>query len=140
MNVLKGFLYFCAAGFLLGGILPVYFAGVGLLTLLALAGGAALAYVTFRAAQKFNVQASVSQQVQFEQTYRQLAAKAGGAVAVDAMVHATGESKETVQAKMRELMGKGVCEMDFGPNGEMLFKLTPMDEARASLSGMREKH
>lgn len=139
MGVLKGFLFFCAAAFGLGALLVLKFFGLGLFTLLAAAGFGALAYLTFVQAKKFGSQSDAGMKVQFEQTVRRLADKNGGIVALQAVMNATGEDQPGAQAKMKELIGRGVCEMDFGPNGEMQFKLTPMDEARANLASMSDK-
>lgn len=138
MGVLKVFLYACAAAFLLGGLLPGYVFGFGVITGLVALGGAGLSYATFRAAKGFDVQASESQKVQLEQTARRLAEKNGGSVALSAVMHATGLPKDAATVRMRELVGRGVFELDFGANGEMLFKLTPMDEARAQLAALRD--
>jgi hypothetical protein len=139
MGVLKAFLYVCAAAFLLGGILPAYLLGFGLFTGLALAVGAALAYATFKAARGYQVAASESQKLQFEQVVKQLAEKNGGTVPISAIMNATGETKDGARKKMRELVSRGVVEPDFGANGEMLFKLTPFDEARANLAALRDR-
>lgn len=141
MGVLKTFLFVCAGAFALGGVVVggLLMKLTWLIGLPVIALGLGLGYVTFQAAKKFGVQAEDRQAVQFEQTLKQLAQKNGGSVSLQALVHATGESQEAVQQKTRELMGRGVCEMDFGPNGELLYKLTPFDEARASLAASREK-
>lgn len=146
MGVLKGFLYFCAIGFFLGALAaPV---GLGLLigwkTLLfvglpiALVSGG-LGWLTLKQAAKFGVQADAGFKLQFEQTVRRLAEKNGGAVSLHAILTATGEPQPSAQAKLRELTGRGVIELDFGPNGETQYKLTPLDEARANLATMAEK-
>lgn len=141
MGVLKGFLFFCAGAFALGGLVVggLVLKQSWLLGLPIIAVGLALGYVTFKAAKNFGVQAEVHQTAQFEQTLKQLAERNGGSVSLVALVQATGDTQESVQAKARELMGRGVCDMDFGPNGELLYKLTPFDEARANLAGMRQK-
>lgn len=141
MGVLKAFLFFCAGAFALGGLAVGGLAmkASWLLGLPIIAVGLGLGYVTFKAAKNFGVQAQVHQSVQFEKTLKQLAEKNGGTVSLLALVQATGETQESAQAKARELMGRGVCDMDFGPNGEMLYKVTPFDEARANLAGLREK-
>jgi hypothetical protein len=139
MNVLRGVLYFFASIFVAVPLVSVLVFGFGVFTALALAIGCVLAFFMYRAAQTFTVQASESQKVQLEQSYRSLAAQNGGVVPIGALMKATGQSKETVQQRMRELIGKGICELDFSPAGEVQYKLTPMDEARAQLAGMREK-
>jgi Flp pilus assembly protein TadB len=141
MGVLRVFLYLCAAGFALGGLLVAWLVNFAstFFAVLVLAAGLALAYVTFRAARKYQVAQSLEQRGQFEETYRQLAARNGGVVALDAIAKATGGSREETQAKMRELIGRGVCEMDFGPDGQLLFRLTPADAARAQLASMQQR-
>lgn len=141
MNVLKGFLYVCAGAFALGGL--ALGALLGKLTwfigLPVIAVGLGLGWAVWKAARRFNVQQSESQKLQFEATVRQLAERNGGTVGVQAIQHATGVPKEEIQERMRALMGRGVVEMDFGANGEMLFRLTPMDEARADLARLHER-
>lgn len=136
MGVLRGFLFFCAAGFALAGLLVLKVFGIGLFTLLGAAGGFGLGYLTFNAAKTFGVANEVQKKEQLEQTARTLAQKNGGTVAMSALMSATGETKEALQPRMRALVGAGVFELDFGANGEMLFKLSPMDEARANLASM----
>jgi len=136
MGVLRGFLFFCAAGFALAGLVVVKLFGLGIIGLVGLAGGGALAYLTFNAAKNFGVANAVQKTQQLEQIARSLAEKNGGTVAMGAILNATGETKESATPKMRELVGRGVFELDFGANGEMLFKLSPMDEARANLAAM----
>lgn len=141
MGVLKAFLFAAAGAFALGGVVVggLLMKVTWLIGLPVIAIGLALGYFTFRAAKNFGAQATIEQGAQFERTLKSLAEKNGGSVSLQALLQATGETKESAQAKARELMGRGVCEMDFGPNGELLYKLTPFDEARASLSGVREK-
>ncbi len=141
MGVLKGFLYFCAAGFGLAALVLLYFAFPHHLFLAGLPAliFAGLSYLVFVQAKKFGVQADAGQAAQFEGAVRRLADKNGGQVALSAVVSATGESQASAQQKMRELMGRGVCDLDFGPNGEQIYKLTPMDEARANLAKMSDK-
>lgn len=139
MNVLRGVLYFFASIFAAVPLLLIAVFSLNLFTGIALAIGLVLAYFTFRAGRTFNIKASESQKVQLEDTYRALAAKNDGVVPVHALMQATGQPKETVQQRMRELVGRGICELDFSPAGEVQYKLTPMDEARAQLAAMNEK-
>ena len=141
MGVLKTFLFVCAGAFALGGLVVggLLMKVTWLLGLPVLLLGLGLGWATYKGAQKFGQQADVHQSAQFEQTFRQLAEKNGGSVAFDAVLRATGESKDAAQVKLRELVGRGVCEMDFGPNGELLYKLTPFDEARANLARLSDK-
>lgn len=142
MGVLKGFLYFCAGAFSLGGVVVggLLWKLSWLIGLPILAVGLGLGYVTYRAAKSFGAKADAHQANQFEHTLKRLAGLNGGTVSLLALAQATGESQEAVQAQAQKLMGRGVCEMDFGPNGEPLYKLTPFEESRASLVGMREKN
>ncbi len=140
MGVLKGSLYFWAAVFGLGAIILLWYRPlawpVWLVPAVVLGG---LSYLTFKQAKKFGAQADASMDADFEQTVRELAAKSNGQVALTQLVSHTGLTQAEVQKKMHALMGRGVCEMDFGPNGEELFKLTPLDEARANIAKMSEK-
>ena len=139
MGVLKGVLYFFALAFLLagGGVVAAF--GPNVFTVPFLLFCLTLGVLTFVQARKFNTQSAEGQKVQFEETYRQLAAKNGGVVPLSALMHATGETKEAAQTKMRELVGQGIAEIDFADSGEMQFRRTPMDEARAQLASMRQK-
>lgn len=140
MNVLKSFLYFMASLFVaVPLVLLITVPFWKMLWLLLLVVGAVLAFFTYRAGKSFTVKASDNQKLQLEQTYRMLAAKNGGVVPVSALMAATGYDKQTVQERMREVIGRGIAELDFSPNGEVLYKLTPMDEARAQLAAMHEK-
>ncbi len=64
-----------------------------------------------------------------------LAKKNGGQVQVDAVCKASGLSKDEATARMRELTGRGVFDLDFDPNGQMVWKLSP-DAGRAQLAEM----
>lgn len=141
MQILKGFLYFCAALFALGTGLAVW--GLSHLSwvpaVIVGLGGFGLAFATFKGARHFEARSAEKDKEQFERTFRQLAQRNEGAVSLDAIVHATGETRDSAQRRMRELIGRGVCEIDFGPNGEMLFQLTPMEESRRALAAMAER-
>ena len=138
MNVLRGVLYFFAGVFVLVPLVWIKLAGFGLFGGIALAAGAGLAYVTFQQARKFNVQQSDNQKAQLETTYRSLAAKNAGVVSMSQLLNATGLSKDQLQHDMRELVGRGVCDLDFSANGEMQYKLSPIDNARAELAQFAE--
>jgi len=62
-----------------------------------------------------------------------LARKNGGRVGLDQVARASGLLSEEAQTKMRRLTGRGVFELDFDPNGEMVFKLSP-EAGRAQLA------
>lgn len=53
-----------------------------------------------------------------------LAKKAGGQVALEAVCKASGLPADEAQAKLRALTGKGLFELDFDANGQMVFKLS----------------
>lgn len=141
MQVLKGFLYFCAAFFALATAMVVW--GVSYLSwvpaVLVAIGGFGLAFVTFRAARRFEARSEERTRDQFERTVRGLAERNQGSISLDAVVHATGETRESAQRRMRELMGRGVFQLDFGPNGEMLFQMTPLEESRRAIAEMQER-
>jgi membrane-bound ClpP family serine protease len=139
MDVLRGVLYFFAGLFVLVPLVLIGIFKIGLITLVALVVGLILAGLTFQQARKFNVQASESQSLQLEQIYRSLAQKGGGTVALSALLNATGQPKVQLERRMRELVGRGICELDFSGAGEVQYKLTPGDEARAQLSQFNEK-
>jgi len=62
-----------------------------------------------------------------------LAKKNGGQVQVDAVCKASGLTKDEATARMRELTGRGLFELDFDANGQMVWKLSP-DAGRAQLA------
>ena len=64
-----------------------------------------------------------------------LAKKNGGQVQVDAVCKASGLSKDEATARMRELTGRGVFDLDFDQHGQMVWKLSP-DAGRAQLAEM----
>ena len=64
-----------------------------------------------------------------------LARKNGGQVQVDAVCKASGLTKDEATARMRELTGRGLFDLDFDPNGQMVWKLSP-DAGRAQLAEM----
>jgi hypothetical protein len=71
----------------------------------------------------------------FSETALALARKNGGQVQVDAVSKATGLSRDEATARMRSLTGRGLFDMDFDANGQMVFKLSP-DAGRAQLAEM----
>ena len=64
-----------------------------------------------------------------------LAKKNGGQVMVEAVCKASGLTKDEATAKMRELTGRGMFDLDFDANGQMVWKLSP-DAGRAQLAEM----
>ncbi len=69
----------------------------------------------------------------FSEMAMALARKNGGQVQVDAVCKASGLSREDATARMRQLTGRGLFDMDFDPNGQMVWKLSP-DAGRAQLA------
>ncbi|HEY4588826.1 MAG TPA: hypothetical protein VFE90_17175 [Myxococcales bacterium] len=64
-----------------------------------------------------------------------LARKNGGQVQVDAVSKASGLSRDEATSRMRELAGRGLFDLDFDANGQMVWKLSP-DAGRAQLAEM----
>ncbi|HET7786916.1 MAG TPA: hypothetical protein VFL36_13170 [Myxococcales bacterium] len=64
-----------------------------------------------------------------------LARKNGGQVQVDAVSKATGLTRDEATSKMRELTGRGLFDLDFDANGQMVWKLSPQ-AGRAQLAEM----
>jgi hypothetical protein len=64
-----------------------------------------------------------------------LARKNGGQVGIDPVCKASGLSKDEATARMRQLTGRGVFDLDFDGSGQMLWKLSP-DAGRAQLAEM----
>jgi hypothetical protein len=71
----------------------------------------------------------------FSEMAQALARKNGGQVQVEAVCKASGLSKDEATAKMRELTGRGLFDLDFDQNGQMVWKLSP-DAGRARLAEM----
>jgi hypothetical protein len=69
----------------------------------------------------------------FSELATDLARKNGGRVGLDQVARASGLPSADAQAKMRQLTGRGVFELDFDANGQMVFKLSP-DAGRAQLA------
>ncbi len=141
MNVLRIFLMGVAAGCALVAAGGVWFMvnGHALIGLPVFLGAGALAVTIFRQAQRTMVIATETQREQFEETVRELAEKNGGVVAISTVVNRTGVPRDTADVRMRQLIGKGVFELDFGENGEVRYKLTPLDEARAQLAALQDE-
>jgi hypothetical protein len=64
-----------------------------------------------------------------------IAKKNDGQVLVDQVCKASGLAKDEATAKMRELTGRGLFDLDFDGNGQMVWKLSP-DAGRAQLAEM----
>jgi hypothetical protein len=69
----------------------------------------------------------------FSELATDLARKNGGRVGLDQVARASGLPSADAQAKMRQLTGRGVFELDFDANGQMVFKLSP-EAGRAQLA------
>jgi hypothetical protein len=62
-----------------------------------------------------------------------LARKNGGRIGLDQIARASGLSSDEAQNKMRRLTGRGLFDLDFDENGQMVFKLSP-DAGRSQLA------
>jgi len=71
----------------------------------------------------------------FQDLAMTLARKNSGQVLVDQIARASGLPKDEATAKMRELTGRGLFELDFDANGQMVWKISP-DAGRAQLAEM----
>ena len=60
----------------------------------------------------------------FSEIATALASKNGGQVGIDAVCKASGLPNAEAQAKMRALTGRGLFELDFDANGQMVYKLS----------------
>ena len=60
----------------------------------------------------------------FSDVVTALAKKNGGQVAIDQVSKATSLPSDEAQAKMRALCGRGVFDLDFDANGQMIYKLS----------------
>src|SRR5216684_3347692 len=69
----------------------------------------------------------------FTEVATALARKNGGRVGLDQVARASGLPSGEAQAKMRQLTGRGLFELDFDERGQMVFKLSP-DAGRAQLA------
>jgi len=69
----------------------------------------------------------------FTELATELARKNGGRVGLDQVSRASGLPSGEAQAKMRQLTGRGLFELDFEESGQMVFKLSP-DAGRAQLA------
>lgn len=71
----------------------------------------------------------------FSEMAMALARKHGGQVQVDAVCKASGLSRDEATARMRQLTGRGLFDLDFDPNGQMVWKISP-DAGRAQIAEM----
>jgi hypothetical protein len=73
----------------------------------------------------------------FAETVTALARKRGGQVAIGEVCQTTSLPTDEAQARMRALCGRGVFDLDFDANGQMVYKLSTAQGAAqlAQLSG-----
>ena len=109
----QGFVYF--TGLLVGAI----FTAVGVFTVIAGRKRARIEEETDRRG--------------FEELATSLARKNSGQIRVDQIAKASGLPSDEAQARMRTLTGRGMFDLDFDPNGQMVFKLSA-DAGRAQLA------
>ncbi|HTO99654.1 MAG TPA: hypothetical protein VMK66_21540 [Myxococcales bacterium] len=69
----------------------------------------------------------------FSEVALTLARNNSGQVNVDQVAKASGFSRDESTARMRQLTGRGLFDLEFDANGQMLWKLTP-DAGRAQLA------
>jgi len=69
----------------------------------------------------------------FSEVALALARNNSGQVQVDQVAKASGLSREETTARMRQLTGRGLFDLDFDTNGQMVWKLSP-DAGRAQLA------
>ncbi len=69
----------------------------------------------------------------FSEVAFSLAKKNGGQVQVEQVAKASGLSRDEATARMRQLTGRGLFDLDFDANGQMVWKLSP-DAGRAQLA------
>ncbi|HYS07644.1 MAG TPA: hypothetical protein VEP66_02825 [Myxococcales bacterium] len=69
----------------------------------------------------------------FSEVALALAKKSGGQVQVEQVAKASGLSRDEATARMRQLTGRGLFDLDFDANGQMVWKLSP-DAGRAQLA------
>src|SRR5882762_980856 len=62
-----------------------------------------------------------------------LAKKNGGQVQMEQVVKASGLTRDEATSRMRQLTGRGLFDLDFDANGQMVWKLSP-DAGRAQLA------
>ena len=71
----------------------------------------------------------------FSEMAMALARKNGGRVQVDQVAKASGLPRDEATARMRQLTGRGLFDLEFDDNGQMVWKLSP-DAGRAQLAEM----
>jgi hypothetical protein len=71
----------------------------------------------------------------FEELATSLAKTNGGQLRLEQIAKASGLPSDEAQGKMRTLTGRGLFELDFDQNGQMVFKLSA-DAGRAQLANL----
>lgn len=74
----------------------------------------------------------------FEDAVRQLAARTNGQVTLADAARATGLPTGDAEQRMRALCGRGIFEVDFTPEGQLVFKATPLAEGASQLARLTE--
>jgi hypothetical protein len=74
-----------------------------------------------------------SDDLHFSEVALALAKKNNGQVQVEQVAKASGLTREEATARMRQLTGRGMFDLDFDANGQMVWKLSP-DAGRAQLA------
>lgn len=88
--------------------------------LLIFAGGAALAMQ----GRKLMRRGAESSERDLAMAARTLAQKNGGTVTLEQVAESLSLERELAAAEMRKLVGRGVFDMDFTPEGQQVYKLT----------------
>ena len=98
-------------------------------------GGAvcALGVVLVAAGRKRARFESENDQRNFSEMALALARKNGGQVQMEQVAKASGLPREEATARMRQLAGRGLFDMNFDENGQMVWKMSP-DAGRAQLA------
>jgi hypothetical protein len=71
----------------------------------------------------------------FSELVMAVAKQNGGQVQVDQVAKASGLSRDEATSRMRQLTGRGLFDLDFDANGQMVWKLSP-NAGRAQLAEM----
>jgi hypothetical protein len=93
----------------------------------------AVGVVTFIAGRKRARVEAENDERSFSEMAIALAKKNGGQLGIDPVCKASGLSKDEATARMRQLTGRGVFDLDFDGSGQMVWKLSP-DAGRAQLA------
>ena len=126
-----GGLALMAIGILVGPLVFLKVGGFSGLMALVILGAAPLGigWLMFTTGNRQARLASENAERGFAEIAATLAKKAGGQVRLDAVCKASGLPTDEVQAKMRALTGKGLFDLDFDANGQMVYKLSAQSGA-----------